>query len=59
MARFREGMEEGEGAVTGSQISEPLKGRTGLWKGRGFHIKCVSLWSCSGDRWRQRLGPDR
>ena len=59
MAWFREGMEEGEGAVTVSQISGTLKGKTGLWKGHGLHIKCVSLWSCSGDRWRQRLGQNR
>lgn len=52
-----DGMEEEEGAVTVTQISGILRGMPGLWKGHGFCLKCVSLGSPAGGRWRQRLEP--
>ena len=53
MAWFREGMEEGEGAVTVSQISGTLKGKTGLWKVTGSILNvcvCGAVQWTDGDR---------
>lgn len=42
-----------------TQISGILRGRTGLWKGHGFHFKCVVLWSCPGADGNRGWSPDR